>query len=417
MKNIKLYNNPNYQEKEYHPIGDGIYQTKDKEGKDLYVLSLSFIQEPEKGEGKNAKDISQYPLEDILDTYHCHISDFYEELNQEETCYLEFASYDEKKIKELTEIIGKHVYNQEEGNRIKLKVEDIISTKDVEKKIKSDPDFLGISMIFFLILCMVLIFVYLITNVRGYAYAFLASFAAVMVCSVISNQKAKKKETKRQPISEGSLRREKSNQIIQSKGITCFENLPFIEESSEVQLKDLDTICRRALASIIVIQLACEIKEGKDESHDFCTILLKKYGVKDDINEKEKRVIEGKYSNQDLIDLDWEYEDYWALVWALGLIDDITDATDICDCDQAVHLALSCKNLEEFKRSCNLRDVSDILDMLDLYYRYHWAVVEKQINPETKIGNLDSSVVIERRRALEWLFSEEEDWYHISLDT
>ena len=54
---------------------------------------------------------------------------------------------------------------------------------------------------------------------------------------------------------------------------------------------------------------------------------------------------------------------------------------------------------------------------LDLYYRYHWACVEKQANPDTPIGKLNDEVVMERRRGLEWLVSKEKDWNNISLDT
>lgn len=45
-------------------------------------------------EGDNAGNISQYPLEDILDEFYCYISDFYEDLNisSSQTCFLEFAS-------------------------------------------------------------------------------------------------------------------------------------------------------------------------------------------------------------------------------------------------------------------------------------------------------------------------------------
>ena len=64
----------------------------------------------------------------------------------------------------------------------------------------------------------------------------------------------------------------------------------------------------------------------------------------------------------------------------------------------------------------NTIGVVQALDMLDLYYRYHWACVEKRIKPETSIGNLNPSVVVERRE-LEWLISETQDWYDISLDT
>lgn len=103
--------------------------------------------------------------------------------------------------------------------------------------------------------------------------------------------------------------------------------------------------------------------------------------------------------------------------WALGLVEDISDASNICDCNYAIKLFNESNSYEDFKSKCKLREVNEILDMLDLYYRYHWACVEKRIKPETSIGNLNSSVVIERRRGLEWIIREIQDWYDISLDT
>lgn len=66
---------------------------------------------------------------------------------------------------------------------------------------------------------------------------------------------------------------------------------------------------------------------------------------------------------------------------------------------------------------CKLRSVEEILDMLDLYYRYHWACVEKRVRPETNIGKLNPEVVMERRKGLEWLINEINEWDEISLDT
>ena len=97
---------------------------------DYYVTSLSFEQEPEHGEGTSPKLISQYPLEDILDKFSVHISDFYKKENDKSDalCYQEFASPNIREIKKLREIIGKRVYNKkyirEDGRTyIKLAVE------------------------------------------------------------------------------------------------------------------------------------------------------------------------------------------------------------------------------------------------------------------------------------------------------
>ena len=214
-------------------------------------------------------------------------------------------------------------------------------------------------------------------------------------------------------------RRKKNNEYIKKMGIACFENLPTVEPSSSVRLKDIDTICKRAIACLLSIQLACDIAEQNDynESKELFSTLLKKYNVENELLEKEKRLFHNNYSEQDVIDVSWTYETYWSLIWALGLIDDIKKSNDICDCKKAIITVGDCDTYEEFKNKCKMRNVEDILDMLDLYYRYHWACVEKSIRPDTNVGQLNPGVVMERRKGLEWLIKEVEDWDDISLDT
>lgn len=220
-------------------------------------------------------------------------------------------------------------------------------------------------------------------------------------------------------MSKNIERREKSNKKIKQMGIACLESLPILDEDMDLDLKSLDDICKRAIASLLSIQIACDINAGNDyeESNKILSNLLKEYKVEDCLNPKEKRLFNGEYTQQDTIDVTWTYESYWSLVWALGLIEDISLPNEICDCEKAIKLVSEAKSFDEFKTKCKLRDVEEILDMLDLHYRYHWACVEKRINPNTPIGELNPEVVVERRRGLEWLFSEEDDWFDISLDT
>lgn len=107
MKNIKLYIGPKYSEGDFVQVEEGIYKKND-----MFVLSLSFEQEMEFDEGENSLNISQNPLETILDTYEVFISDFYENLNDgnSTTCYLEFSSFSLSDLQRLKNIIGKHVY-------------------------------------------------------------------------------------------------------------------------------------------------------------------------------------------------------------------------------------------------------------------------------------------------------------------
>ncbi len=109
VKNIYAYHAEKYSVSIYSDMGNGIYK-----GPKGYVLSLSFQQEPELGEGRDASDISQYPLEDILEKYYVHITDFYPEKNTKgsSTCFLEFCSINIDHLIDLSGIIGKHVFNK-----------------------------------------------------------------------------------------------------------------------------------------------------------------------------------------------------------------------------------------------------------------------------------------------------------------
>ena len=78
-----------------YPCFDGIFSYQGE-----YVTALSFEQEPEFGEGGNAAELSQYPLEDLLDRFSVYVSDFFERYNTPDTttCRLELSGDSEEDI-------------------------------------------------------------------------------------------------------------------------------------------------------------------------------------------------------------------------------------------------------------------------------------------------------------------------------
>ena len=120
MKNIANYRAEKYASSSYTEVAPDIFESP--EG---YVTSLSFEQETELDEGSSAADISQYPLEDVLDRFSVYISDFYEDLNTAESavCRLEFCGRTAERIQRLRSIIGKHVFNRESEDVIDLVIE------------------------------------------------------------------------------------------------------------------------------------------------------------------------------------------------------------------------------------------------------------------------------------------------------
>lgn len=126
MKNIKIFENQKYQNSNYAKVEDGIYKSQDDYGKMHYYVAITFEQEPEFEEGESSADISQYPLEDILDKFCVYVSDFFDDLNTGENniCYQEFCGSDLKSVQNLkNSIVGKHVYNKVEGDYVTLKIE------------------------------------------------------------------------------------------------------------------------------------------------------------------------------------------------------------------------------------------------------------------------------------------------------
>ena len=213
-------------------------------------------------------------------------------------------------------------------------------------------------------------------------------------------------------------RKAASEAYIREQGIGVFDGLPYCPDASQVRLKSFDAICKRAVAALIMTQIALELHNNTTQAVSYFVGLLDQYGVKDVLNAKERKLYNVQYTEQDALDVVWEYECYWSLIWALGLIDDIRDAGEICDCGVAIKCVSSCQTMQEFQAKCHLRSADEILDMLDLYYRYHWACVQKRaIDPTLPTGNLNEEVVFERRRGLEWLIAEEDDWHDIALHT
>lgn len=108
MKNISLAQSAKYDNSiNYRFIEDGIYEDLNDESEQKYRMLITY--ELELDETNN-----QYPLEDILDRYLMHVSDFLEGENDPSlnTHTLELGGYLDK-MKEAKEMMGKRVFNRE----------------------------------------------------------------------------------------------------------------------------------------------------------------------------------------------------------------------------------------------------------------------------------------------------------------
>lgn len=220
---------------------------------------------------------------------------------------------------------------------------------------------------------------------------------------------------------EGARRKQTSISYIRERGIPYLESMPELPPAAECQWKTPEEIARRAIALLIVIQYACDVAQGEElgESRDFILNLLQKFGVEEELTDKERELLQDEHpTNQAAINITWQYEAYWALIWALGLVEKLDFPDQVCDCDYAIQVVSQRDSFEDFYREISMRSQAEILDEADKVYRLHWACVDRRIHDQEAPAGMSESIVMERRRGLFWLIGRfDEGWDDISMDT
>ena len=217
---------------------------------------------------------------------------------------------------------------------------------------------------------------------------------------------------------DGEKRKQKSISYLQDKGIPYIEGLP---QLTSIQLRSREEITKRAVALLIVIQYACDVAQEGDlkTSKEFVMELLNQFDVVESLTMQERNFLNSEEPDEkEAIQIAWQYEAQWVLLWSIGLVNTLKFPREICDCHYAIKLVSDCSSFNEFYQKTKLRNAEEILDEADLIYRLHWACVHDRINAREATAGMHESIVIERRRGLFWLINyKNEDWDCISMDT
>lgn len=198
------------------------------------------------------------------------------------------------------------------------------------------------------------------------------------------------------------------------------KGLPLIEDYK--LCKSEDQICKRFIASLFSSMLACDYLQDRDfyktDGKKITEQAIVEFGLKNYLFPDEKKVLV-ECDEHVAVNVSWTVECSYSLAWVLGLVTtEEMEAPGESEGDHGLFQFIQpFHNFEDFKASCNLRQPSEIMDMLDLYYNYHWACVDNRLTPDTNCGELNEEVVMERRKALEWLICKDKNWDSISLDT
>jgi hypothetical protein len=214
-------------------------------------------------------------------------------------------------------------------------------------------------------------------------------------------------------------RKARSIEILKKQGIPYTDGLPVIESAGEARIRSAEEIAERAVCCLVTIQHAFDVINNNDVegSRDWAQGMLKNWGLADKLTDNEQQVFDRTLESGKLSAFPWKYEAYWVLVWALGYVDTLGMPVNVCDCDKAIKIVSDKKSFDAFLSGAKPRNADEILDEADLIFRIHWAVVEARIHGQEPPAQLDSSVVLERHMALNWLIGYDDDWDNVSVST
>lgn len=206
---------------------------------------------------------------------------------------------------------------------------------------------------------------------------------------------------------ENNSIRKKSLACAASLGFSINEFLPLLGE--KIYEKSAEQIANRLLCLHVVA--ACSYGFNREEA---CSWIAQE-NLQNFLTEGEKIFLAKGVGEKEKYH--FQIEGMWALSWSLGLVPRLDFSKG---CESSFALLLPNLKISEssvvLRSKLVLRSFDSIFEQCDLAYCLHWAIRQAQICSNAIPGKVQPYVIIERRRALEWLIGNE-DWDNVILDT
>jgi hypothetical protein len=190
-------------------------------------------------------------------------------------------------------------------------------------------------------------------------------------------------------------------------GVEVPTTLPPLDAGLEMRSAD------EAISRVLVMNAVAAAAYGFDKLKAIAW--LNQEALTDSLSEQEKRFVFDGVGQPDRFKV--QVEGMWALAWAMEIVSELNF---VKDCDNRFVMTLpnlkQSQSSTDFRKKANPRQLEQVVAACDLAYCLHWAVRQSELTGKRSPGNLKLYVVVERRRALEWLLSKEA-WDEVPLDT
>jgi hypothetical protein len=198
-------------------------------------------------------------------------------------------------------------------------------------------------------------------------------------------------------------RQARSEEELGQFGIRTPATLPPVVSEIDVVLRPAPEVARRAMA-LFVVALRAESLMSRDipvEELKDRPLALRA------LTPKERAFLnDAAPDQQQITNFVWRYEALWMLAWAIGLVEELCYPSETCDVGILSRILLA-SNEEALLKKAKLLPTETLLDALDLHFRLHWLVRQRQNGkaPDGEMGgnDLNPGVVLERHHALNWL--------------
>ncbi|MHB8801030.1 MAG: DUF4272 domain-containing protein [Thermoanaerobaculia bacterium] len=205
--------------------------------------------------------------------------------------------------------------------------------------------------------------------------------------------------------------RERSRARLMNEGVPISHRLPLLERIGTP--RGPKQVADRIVVLYALIGLAHDADPGK------LLRWLRDIRCEGALEPQERGLLEKeRITNEEEKRLSWLQEALVFLMWAGSLQPELGRAYGECDIDEVLPRIPPEVAVSTFRKSLVLRPIEELLDEADYLYQLHWALRHPEVWREQVLYlRFSRDVVIERRRAIEWLLHRRASWWEISLDT
>jgi hypothetical protein len=190
-------------------------------------------------------------------------------------------------------------------------------------------------------------------------------------------------------------------------GYVSSDALPLLDGS--VSLRSVKEISSRALIVNCIVAAACGFPAARSLEW------IVREGLAQNLTAGERTFLQGR--NKESKTFAPQVECLWIFAWAFSKVSDLHFARPCSD--DLVLLYPNLRNGESSERwnhSLILRPFNEIVQACDLAYCLHWAVIDAGTRAKGSKIAKNALMIIERRRALEWMLNRDR-WDAVILDT